>query len=269
MALSEQMSQAIDLFWSLYKGFGSNEIKISSLILRENGLENSTFWEVICPEWKEEGVIESIPLPDMEIINQERYDRLDSKLLESIGRQNELRRQYGLYPNEDMENHFDREQKKLRREIDSLIITYYSFKIDPKKLERLKKGSAETESQGSKKNISNKILTKDNLTGNYFIRGKQINSSDSIGYKILDILFEDSDSSGFLSYSDITKKLKDRGVFPFEDKKKDIRRISNAVKDFLRFARVDNKRLGENALGKKIIENVRGKGLRLSYPEIS
>lgn len=126
----------------------------------------------------------------------------------------------------------------------------------------------------SKKEIhikkNNKLLvSRDNATGDYFYKNKIIAmDKNNIYYKIFDILYLHNNGDGFLSYEEIEKHLRKRNE-PTKNKEVRDKRIKNAKNNLFRFAKIGSERLkNEIPNGKKLIEIIRGRGLKLNNQEI-
>lgn len=147
----------------------------------------------------------------------------------------------------------------------------YILKINRKKLDSLLKQSQEVVIKEHREANSNLLISKD-TRGDYFYDGKKIDvQKDTIYYKAFDILFTNSDQEGFLSYADIEKELIEKGVPSTHSDPSRNKRINNALineqEGFFRYAKVNGQQFKNLTLNaQKLIEVVRGKGLRLNNP---
>lgn len=113
-----------------------------------------------------------------------------------------------------------------------------------------------------------RLIEKDS-NGDFSYNSKFVQlSKDTLPYKILDALYENSDQDGYLSYEDIEKILVKSGeAESVSDSERD-KRILNAVSDtqgLFRYARVNNKALeNKTPKGGVLIDKRRGKGLILN-----
>lgn len=121
--------------------------------------------------------------------------------------------------------------------------------------------------------VSPRLVTRDNRSS-YFYDGKPIEmNKEAIYYKIFNALSLKSDQDGFLSYADIEVELVKQGLPGVEDDDIRNKRINNAIlnkqQGLFRFAKVNGKTL-KNKLpdGQRLIELIRGKGLKLNNPII-
>jgi len=57
MTMEEKINNAIELFYSYYLSANNEHIRISSLVLAENGLGGIDFFDVVCPRLKTEGFL--------------------------------------------------------------------------------------------------------------------------------------------------------------------------------------------------------------------
>jgi hypothetical protein len=112
--------------------------------------------------------------------------------------------------------------------------------------------------------------------GDYYFNGRKIKIPKQTDYYIFfDILFNNSDIEGFLSYEKIEKIYEKQGGVPISDKDRLIKRIqnnlTNANQGFFRNAKVDGKDLKNVIYGEKIIEpfvSDKGiRGLKLNNPD--
>ncbi|MHA1657520.1 MAG: hypothetical protein ACTSUT_00135 [Promethearchaeota archaeon] len=140
------------------------------------------------------------------------------------------------------------------------------------KIEGLKKNSKDKDSEKIKNETKNYLLSKNN-NGDYFYKDTRIKiSSQTVYYKVFDSLYSERNQEGFLSYEDIENLLIERLVPELKNKQERNKRINNAIsthQGFFRYAKVNSKKL-KNKIpdGKKLIEIVRGKGLKLNNPII-
>ncbi|HEY4505802.1 MAG TPA: hypothetical protein VJG67_03885 [Candidatus Paceibacterota bacterium] len=117
------------------------------------------------------------------------------------------------------------------------------------------------------------LIEKD-TRGNYFYDGKKIEiSKEPFYYIAFDTLFSDGDQDGFLSYKDFEKQFLKKDVVPAQDDLIRNKRINNALingqNGFFRYAKINGKQLMNKTLdGKKLIEIIRGQGLRLNNQKI-
>ncbi len=108
--------------------------------------------------------------------------------------------------------------------------------------------------------------------GDYSYGGKRIEMNhETIYYQIFDILFTHCDQGGFLSYEDTEKELVKKDYPESQTESSRNKRIHNAIfnrqQGLFRFAKVNGKRL-QNKIpdGRKLIDSIRGKGLKLNNP---
>jgi len=119
--------------------------------------------------------------------------------------------------------------------------------------------------------IDNHLIRKDD--DGYFYYKNQLIEMDgqNVYYKILDILYTFSDKTGFMSYEQIDNKLVKMTGEEKEDQELGRKRIKNAISEtqgLFRYAKIDNKPLENKSIaGKKLIEIIKGKGLKLNNPE--
>lgn len=114
-----------------------------------------------------------------------------------------------------------------------------------------------------------------NYAGDYFYDGKKIAMNRaSLHYQVFNILYSHSDQDGFLSYEDIEKHLvKDYNCLESGDEDTRNKRINNATlnkqQGLFRVAKVNGHRLTNTIPDKrKLIEPIRGQGLKLNNPKI-
>jgi len=118
-----------------------------------------------------------------------------------------------------------------------------------------------------------KHLIEKDTNGDFLYNGKFLKlSKDTLGYKILDALYTNSDQEGYLSYEAIEKYLVDKKEAPIEDSEKRDKRILNAISEgqgLFRRATINGALLkNETPSGAPLIDIRRGKGLVLSNPAI-
>lgn len=117
----------------------------------------------------------------------------------------------------------------------------------------------------------NRFIMK-NPNGNYLCDGKRIEMGQkTIYYKIFDILYTYGDQDSSVSYEDIERELLKSGFPESKNEKARNKRIHNAIlneqQGLFRFAKVNGKRFRNQALDqKKLVEYIRGKGLKLNNP---
>jgi hypothetical protein len=119
--------------------------------------------------------------------------------------------------------------------------------------------------------LSKHFLYKDR--DGYFYRNNQLIEMDkqNIYYKILNILYTFSDETGFMPYEQIDSELIKTG----EERNKtqnDYKRIKNAISEtqgLFRYAKINGKPLeNKSVAGKKLIEIIKGRGIKLNNPKI-
>ena len=119
-----------------------------------------------------------------------------------------------------------------------------------------------------------RYLMSKNSEGDYFYKDKRIEANKTaIYYQIFDILYTHCDQNGFLSYGSIENHLIKRNFPESENEQKRNKRINNAIfneqQGLFRFAKINNKKFNNRTPdGKKLIELVRGKGLKFNYTKI-
>lgn len=138
----------------------------------------------------------------------------------------------------------------------------YVFVINKNKL------GAETKAEPKEE----RLIYKDG-SGDYFYNGQGIKiGQDTNHYIVLDIMFNRSDQDGFLSYENIEDELVKRGLKETENTEARNKRINNAAnkhQGLFRFAKVNGKALKNRTPdGHELIKIIRGKGLKLSNPQI-
>ncbi|OHB23133.1 MAG: hypothetical protein A2939_01920 [Parcubacteria group bacterium RIFCSPLOWO2_01_FULL_48_18] len=122
--------------------------------------------------------------------------------------------------------------------------------------------------------ISSGYLIDRDSNGNYFYNGKRIEMNrEAIYYKIFDALYLRGNQDGFLSYEDIENHLIKNGVSTSNTKAERNKRILNAITNkqqgLFRTAKVSGKGfLNKTPDGGKLIDPIRGDGLRLNNPKI-
>lgn len=108
--------------------------------------------------------------------------------------------------------------------------------------------------------------------GDFFYDGKRIEMSQgTIYYKVFDVLYEQADQRGFLSYEKIEKFLVNSGMEGIENVMGRNKRITNAMgmTGLFNSAKVGGDRLKNETLdGRKLVEPVVGKGWKLNNPKI-
>jgi hypothetical protein len=111
------------------------------------------------------------------------------------------------------------------------------------------------------------LISKNNL-GQYFFSNKPLKfeNTDTIYFKIFDVLYEKADTNGFCSYGEINKFLQESGEETLTDKAKIVERISNGLKNLLRYSNLPKN--GKIQDGKPLIKTKRGKGLIFYNPPI-
>lgn len=116
MTLEEQIKNTLLIFKNHPKESGQRRIKIEAQILKENRLDTQSFWNVICPMLKKEGVLKKYSkLFEVEIIDQEKYNKISSRLV-------------------DIKN--KEQQKQTQQDLSLVTKHFYNFEIDQEKLER-------------------------------------------------------------------------------------------------------------------------------------
>lgn len=135
--------------------------------------------------------------------------------------------------------------------------------IDPKKLRQWKFNKKHLPKKDS--TPIKRLIEKDER-GNFFYDGKRIEMArETLYYKLLDILYEKNDQSGFVSYDEIEKGFVTRGENPAGELEKVVKRISNSSSKsngLFRSATINGKPLcNETLSGEKLIEPRRGEGL--------
>lgn len=119
----------------------------------------------------------------------------------------------------------------------------------------------------------NRLIYKDN-NGDYFYDDKRIlMGQGSDYYKVFDILVTQADQNGFISYEDMEIELVKRDLTESKDVEARNKRINNAIinkkQGLFWLAKVNGKRLkNKTPDGKKLVEPIRGEGLKLNNPTI-
>lgn len=150
------------------------------------------------------------------------------------------------------------------------IIGYYLEIVQPvfdKEYAKYAKWFTAQESREVSK--SDHLVSKDKR-GAYYYDGKLIEmQSDSLHYKVMDSLYSGQDQEGFLAYEDVEKALQKSGEQEIEETEPRNKRIRNGLQQLFRFAKVNGRPLTNKVPdGKRLIEIVRGKGLKLYNPKI-
>lgn len=108
--------------------------------------------------------------------------------------------------------------------------------------------------------------------GLFYFNGKKVLiSRESLQYQCFNILFENADQSGFVSYKTFENELQKIGR-PHNAESKTSKRVRNALTNkhngFFFRARYENgeRVKNEDGNGKRIVETIRGKGIRINNP---
>lgn len=119
----------------------------------------------------------------------------------------------------------------------------------------------------TKKESSKLLISKNNL-GQYFFNNKPLKfeNTDTIYFKIFDVLYEKADANGFYSYGEINKFLQESGEKPLTDRTKIVERVSNGLKNLLRYSNLPKN--VKTPDGRPLIKTKRGKGLIFYNPPI-
>lgn len=117
-----------------------------------------------------------------------------------------------------------------------------------------------------------RLITKDGR-GDFFYDGRIITMpKDTIYYQVFDATYSRANQDGLALYEDIEEYLVKCGRSSVNDEDKRNKRIINAVypgQGLFRYAKVNGKCLkNKTPGGKKLIEIIRGKGLKLNNPFI-
>lgn len=139
MNLEEQIKNAIIFFLNYPRESGQKEARISAQVLKENGLDNDTFWKVIYPLLKKEGALYS-QLLQTEISDDNRYNIIWNKLENNKNKQNKLSYQteHGLiYSDKEKEKVLKQQEQELNEELALVSTTTYPFEINQEKLEKI------------------------------------------------------------------------------------------------------------------------------------
>ena len=119
-----------------------------------------------------------------------------------------------------------------------------------------------------------RLITKSQDDGDYLFKGKRISASKAtLCHDVFDILFSNHDQEGFLSYQSIDDYLVKWGHPQIDDEGKRAKRIQNAISNkqqgFFRYAKIGgNGMKNKTPDGRRIVEVVRGKGLKFNNPII-
>lgn len=142
----------------------------------------------------------------------------------------------------------------------------FVFEYDEKKIQKFALQKIHQE----KDVINKKLINKDN-NGDFYYAYKLIEMShNTLHYGVLDALYSMGDPFGFLSFKKIASHIRELGTPINEDDAKAKSSIQHALTNGLfKIARVNGKVL-QNKIpsGKKLIEPVRGKGLKLNNPQM-
>lgn len=119
--------------------------------------------------------------------------------------------------------------------------------------------------------IRRNLISRDK-NGDYFYSGRRIEMNhETLYYQLFDILFLYCDQGGFISYENIERELIKKESPESETETSRNKRVNNAIfnkqQGLFRFAKVNGKRL-QNKIpdGRKLIELIRGKGLKINNP---
>src|SRR3989344_6156552 len=66
MTTNEALRKASALFWDYYEFTGKISFRIRGDVLKDEGLDNSTFWTYVCPKLVKDGVLTETPRLDVE-----------------------------------------------------------------------------------------------------------------------------------------------------------------------------------------------------------
>lgn len=66
MTTDETTKRAYKLFWNFYEATGKEEFTIRGDVLKDEGLDNSTFWTLGCPKLVKDGVLTETPRVNLE-----------------------------------------------------------------------------------------------------------------------------------------------------------------------------------------------------------
>ncbi|MCX6766837.1 MAG: hypothetical protein NT170_03635 [Candidatus Moranbacteria bacterium] len=154
--------------------------------------------------------------------------------------------------------------KKIKRKIKELK----SDKVSPETLknnfEKAVQQEKRDENVYEKKQIDPNFIVKKGK--NYFLGENLIHFGENTQYKdLFDIIYSDCLQEDFVSYEDINKKLIEKNWKDIP-KKKINKRIQNSITNgIFRFSKIDDKKI-KNKLsnGKKILEIIRGKGIKFN-----
>lgn len=136
------------------------------------------------------------------------------------------------------------------------------FNINKQKFIKFYAERSQTKSDTNRINI-NRLITKDSITGKFLYNGKDVglDNPQRIYYKIVDCLYLRSiqyPENTLCFYDEINDYLAENGENPIIDKIKSRRRINNGLTNLYRFT----------TWPEKLIEKIRGVGLRLGNPAI-
>lgn len=153
--------------------------------------------------------------------------------------------------------------EKIKKEItrlNSMGVSLETLKNNFLKTNQQKRNGESLEKKQASPNF---IVKKGN---DYFFKESLIYFGENTQYKdLFDIIYSNCLQENFISYEDINKKLIEKGWKNISQKKVN-KRIQNAIKNgIFKFAKLENKKL-KNSLsnGKKILEIIRGKGIKLN-----
>lgn len=122
--------------------------------------------------------------------------------------------------------------------------------------------------EASKENIEKAIVFKNNQ-GDFFINGKLVViNKETIYYKVFNLIYENLDQANFISYGWLNTLLEKKGEVRLSDIEKQIKRITNAIgkqQGFFKYAKVNGHQVENKVVsGMKLIETIRGKGLKMN-----
>ena len=134
--------------------------------------------------------------------------------------------------------------------------------------------------EGSKKhskfypvNKQNHFLIEADHKRNYLFKGQLIKMPQStLYYNIFDIIYNEQDQNGFVSFKKIVDELVKRNIWQDVNKKRNADIINNIHlknQGFFKYAKINGNRV-ENKIddGRELVEVVRGKGVKLNNPII-
>jgi hypothetical protein len=196
MNLDDQIKNAVSFLLNYAKSSEVETVEISSILLKENGLDNPTFWKVICPILQKEASLEYSFLGNF-VDNQEA-----SKMMSKLGivKELQIKNNSRRSPDEKEETRLELEYDQTLDKFHNLLHTY-TFTINQKKLEEFyKKYSNDVHLKNNKESIviSDKgIFKKLEPNKKYGIRGKRFGIIKSLkdSSKRLEELVENRDES--------------------------------------------------------------------------